>query len=209
MSDAPLPGTASTPRIAPGGRRELGVLLWAFSRVSGRVAGTAPPALFLTLGHNRRLFKGWLRFASRLMPRGTLPRRESELIILRVAHLRSCAYEFEHHVRLGRRAGVTAADVERVVAGPQAEGWTERESTLLAAVDSLDARQDLDDAAWAALRAHLAEPQAVEFLLLVGHYQMLATTITTLRLEPDPERGGRGGGGRGGGAGVGGGPRED
>jgi len=42
--------------------------------------------------------------------------------------------------------------------------------------------------AWEALRRHLDERLALEFLLLVGHYEMLATTLNTLRLRPDPPR---------------------
>ncbi|AKH86022.1 4-carboxymuconolactone decarboxylase [Streptomyces sp. CNQ-509] len=176
----------SAPRIAPGGRRDVGAATWLLSRAAGRVAGTRPPALFLVLGRHRRLFRGWLRFAGRLMPRGTLPRRETELVILRVAHLCDCAYEFEHHRRLGRRAGLTPADVARVEAGPGAEGWTEREGALLAAVDALHHDRDLDDALWRRLRTHLDEQGAIELLLLAGHYEMLATTIAALRLAPDP-----------------------
>ena len=189
----------SGPRVAPGSRREVGVLTWLFSHAAGLVAGTRPPALFLVLGRQRRLFRGWLRFAGRLMPGGTLPRRETELVILRTAHLRACAYEFEHHRRLGRRAGVNGADVARVVEGPGSPDWTARERALLTAADMLHERQDLDDTTWHLLRAHLDEPAAVEFLLLVGHYQMLATTLTTLRLSPDaPLRGPRSRRGRGG-----------
>ncbi|MFW6690845.1 carboxymuconolactone decarboxylase family protein [Streptomyces sp. MAR4 CNX-425] len=178
----------SAPRIAPGRRRDVGLATWLLSRAAGRVAGTRPPALFLVLGRHRRLFRGWLRFAGRLMPRGTLPRRETELVILRVAHLRDCRYEFEHHRRLGRRAGVTPADVERVARGPGAAGWTDRERTLLAAVDALHHDRDLDDAGWRELRTHLDEKAAIELLLLAGHYEMLATAIAALRLRPDPPR---------------------
>jgi alkylhydroperoxidase family enzyme len=53
-------------------------------------------------------------------------RREAGLIILRVAHLRSCEYEFAHHVALSRRAGVHAADVTRVQDGPSAAGRSVR-----------------------------------------------------------------------------------
>ncbi|WP_327358716.1 carboxymuconolactone decarboxylase family protein [Streptomyces sp. NBC_01304] len=191
MTGASAARSPHGPRIAPGTRDEVGLPVWVFSRLAGLVAGTRPPALFLTLGRHRRLFRGWLRFAGRLMPRGTLPRRETELVILRTAHLRGCAYEFEHHRRLGRRAGVTRGDVERVVAGPGDPGWSPRERALLAATDQLHERQDLDDAGWERLRTHLDENGAIEFLLLVGHYQMLATTITALRLEPDRARGDR------------------
>ncbi|MDX6663993.1 MAG: hypothetical protein QOG68_199 [Solirubrobacteraceae bacterium] len=182
----------STPRIAPGGRRELGLFGWGFSRIAGIVSRTAPPNLFTTLGRHRRLFRGWLRFAGRLMPGGRLPRRETELAILRVAHLRDCRYEFDHHVRLGRRAGVTADDVQRVIAGPAAPDWSPREAALLTAVDELHRDRDVSDATWAALGGHLDERELIELVFLVGHYEMLATAIAALRIEPDgPLRRGR------------------
>ena len=180
--------TARHPRITPGNRHEAGAFAWGFAQLSGLVTRTSPPNLFLTMGRRPKLFRGWLRFAGRLMPGGTLPRRETELTILRVAHLRQCAYEFEHHVRLGRRAGVTAADVDRVKAGPEADGWTPRERALLRATDALHQTQDLDDATWAALRTFLDEATTIEFVMLVGHYEMLATFITTLRIQPDGHR---------------------
>jgi AhpD family alkylhydroperoxidase len=175
-------------RIAPGGRREAGLFAWAFSRVAGRAMGTTPPNLFLTLGRHRKLFRRWLWFAGGLMPGGRLPRRESELVILRVAHLRSCAYELVHHERLGRRAGLDKVELERVAEGPGAEGWPARERALLAAVDGLHHDGDLDDATWSTLRDHLGEREAIELCMLVGHYEMLATTITALRIEPDRPR---------------------
>ncbi|GAA1989347.1 carboxymuconolactone decarboxylase family protein [Amycolatopsis minnesotensis] len=178
----------TAPRITPGGRAETGRFAWAVAWISGRVGGTTPPNLFLTMARHRRLFRGWLRFAGRLMPGGTLPRRETELVILRVAHVRQCRYEFEHHVRLGARAGVTAQDVQRVEAGPDAPGWSSRERALLAAVDVLLEHRDLDDATWSALRARLDERAAIEFLLLVGHYDMLAGFLATLRIQPDEPR---------------------
>jgi AhpD family alkylhydroperoxidase len=178
----------AVPRIAPGTRRTAGTLAWLLAHASGFVTRTTPPNLFLTMGRQPALFRGWLRFAARLMPRGTLPRRETELVILRVAHLRHCTYEFEHHVRLAKREGIRAADVERIMQGPQADGWSARERALLAAVDALHAQHDMDDATWEELRRHLDEPAAIELLMLVGHYEMLATFIGTLRIEPDRPR---------------------
>jgi len=181
----------SLARISPGSRKQVGWLAWGGAQAAGLVNGTAPLNLFLTLGRQRKLFRGWLHFAGRLMPGGTLPRRESELVILRVAHLRGCQYELDHHVRLSHRAGVDDADVARVFAGPSAAGWTPREQALLTAVDMLHERQDLDDATWAELNTHLDEPQCIELCLLVGHYEMLATTITALRIQSDRPRRGR------------------
>jgi AhpD family alkylhydroperoxidase len=173
------------PRVAPGGWRDIGPLAASFSALAGKAMGTNPPNLFRTLGRQRRLFFGWLHFAGRLMPGGTLPRRETELVILRVAHLRSCAYELEHHRHLAGRVGVDARTIERVIAGPDEPGWSHRERALLSAVDMLVERKDLDDETWADVRRHLDDPAVIELVLLVTHYDMLATTILTLRIQPD------------------------
>src|SRR4029078_10162591 len=85
------------------------------SRALGIGGGTkGPPALFTTLGRHRRLFRPWLRFASRLMPGGQLPRADSELVILRVAVLAPSEYEWGHHERIARRFGLDGAAIARV-----------------------------------------------------------------------------------------------
>lgn len=179
------------PRIDPGTRRDVGLVGWVVSAAAGRVAGTGPPHLFVTLGRHRRLFRGWLRFARRLMPGGRLPHRETELVVLRVAHLCGNTYEWEHHRRLSRRRGVAPDEIERVADGPDAGGWSARERAVLAAVDRLVHDHDLDDATWRAVAAHLDARELIELCLLVGHYEMLATTIAALRIAPDPPRGGQ------------------
>lgn len=184
----PNTSTDLTPRITPGDWRETSPVIAGFAKLSGRVTGTEPPALFLTLGRHRKLFWGWLRFAGRLMPGGTLPRRETELVILRVATLTKCDYELNLHVRIGARAGITPEELARVTVGPDAAGWTDRERLLLAVTDELHHDRDLSDATWEALRRELDERACLELLFLVGHYEMLATTLITLRLRPDADR---------------------
>ena len=180
--------TAVTPRIAPGDRKDTGLIGWTICQVAGRANGTGPPNLLTTMARQRPLFRNWLRFASRLMPAGRLPRRETELVILRVAHLRTCNYEFDSHVHLAAKAGVDDQAIRRVVDGPDAPGWSRRDVAVLTAVDELIEQGDLADETWEALRTCLTEREAIELVLLVGHYEMLATFITTLRIQPDPHR---------------------
>jgi AhpD family alkylhydroperoxidase len=172
-------------RVEPGRLRELGLLNWLVCRALSRGAGVPDAHIFSTIGRQRGLFRGWLLFAGRLMPGGSLRRAESEMVILRVAHVRGCRYELEHHTRLARRAGLDDDAIGRVLAGPTAEGWSDRERTLLFAVDALLTTHDIDDGTWQSLKAHFREAQLVELCLLVGHYDMLATTIAALRVESD------------------------
>lgn len=182
----------TSPRILPGTRRDIGLIGWAISELAGRVNHTEPPNLFLTLGRHRRLFRGWLRFAGRLMPGGRLPRADTEAVILRVAHLRGCAYETDHHRHLGRRAGLTEADLAAIERGPDDPHWTPRRRAMLAASDALIENRDLDDEQWRALRSHLTEVECLELVMLATHYDLLATTIATLRVQPDRPRSSRG-----------------
>lgn len=181
-----------TARLPVGTRREVGLPISVFARIAGRVMGTSPPGVFLTLGHNRRLFWAWLHFASRLMPRGRLERRETELVIVRVAVLADSAYELAQHLRLARRAKVTAAELEQVQSAAPGhvwdESWSDRDRLLLQVTDELYADRDLSDATWTAVRAEFDSATAVELVMLVGHYQMLATTLHALRVQPDAPR---------------------
>jgi alkylhydroperoxidase family enzyme len=176
---------SGNPRIAPGSRREIGALNSLIAHTVGAVTGGEPPNVFTTLARHQRLFRPWLRFAAALMPRGDLPRRDSELVILRVAWNCDCEYERRQHERLARREGLTAADVERVAEGPSADGWTPRQAALLRTADALHDRRTLSDELWAELQSHLSETQLIELPMLVGHYEMLAMTLNSLRVQPD------------------------
>jgi alkylhydroperoxidase family enzyme len=87
-------------------------------------------------------------------------------------------------VRIGRQAGLSAEEIQH--AGDDAwEGWSDRERALLTAATQLVRTRDVDDPTWAALRGYLDEPETIELLMLCGQYDGLATTLMTLRVEPD------------------------
>lgn len=176
---------ATRARIAPGRLRELGLVNWAICRVLSRASGVPDARLFSTLGQARGLFRGWLHFSGRLMPGGRLARFDTELVILRVAHLTECQYEQDHHRRLGRRAGITREMCQRIETGPQAPEWSERERTILTAVDELVRGGDIPDETWVALTGYFDSARLLELVMLVHHYLGLARTIAVLRIGRD------------------------
>jgi AhpD family alkylhydroperoxidase len=173
-------------RIPPGGPSDIGPVNTVIARAVGLATGGRPPHIFTTLARHRRLFRRWLRFAGALMPGGKLPRADTELLILRVAHNCSCEYEWRHHERIGQTTGLTAEQVQRAREGADAPGWTPRQQQLLRAADELHAERTISDALWADLRAQLSDAELIELCMLVGHYEMLAMTLNSLRVEPDP-----------------------
>ncbi len=153
-----------------------------------RGAGTrTPPHVFTTLARHRRLFRAWLRFAGRLMPGGTLPRPDAELVILRVAHRCGSEYEWRHHERIGRASGLEPEQVDAARDFGGAAALSARQALLVRAVDELHDTRTITDATWAALAEELSERQLIELPLLAGHYEMLAMTLNSLRVQPDPQ----------------------
>jgi alkylhydroperoxidase family enzyme len=169
-------------RVAPAPVKKLGPVARVTAIGSGRVQRSHPANIFRVLGRHPRLFRSWLRYSAKLMPFGTLPRKDAELVILRVAWRTGAAYEWNQHVRLGARAGLDAQEIERA-ATEEVTGWTPRQETLVRATDELLAKSRLTDTTWAAVERELDTKGAIELCLLVGQYQGLATALGGLGVQ--------------------------
>jgi len=169
----------------PAQRRQLGVVTRGFCKLAARVTGVPEVHLFTTLGQHPRLFFSWLAFAGVLLGLGKLPRQDTELVILRVGHLRGSEYELQQHRRIARRRGIDPGTQAKIFEGPQAAGLTDRQRLLLTAVDELISSRTLSDRTRAHLQDRLGQPQLIEFCMLCAQYDGLAATISALRVPLD------------------------
>lgn len=180
----PLP-PVSPPRVPPGGRRELGLVGWLFCKLVARVWGVPEFHLFTTLVQYRRLFWSWAPLGFMLLNAGRLPKRDAEVVILRVGHLRGCEYELQQHRRLALKRGVDAGTQAAVFGWPRSEGLSPRHRVMLAAVDELVTTRNLAEPTWLALTGYLDRRRLIEFITLVGQYDALAMTLNTLGVPMD------------------------
>jgi len=148
-------------------------------------AGTGPDAkIFTTLVRHPGLFRTWLPFGGKLL-NGRLPARDRELLILRTAWNCRADYEWGQHVRIGRDAGLTTDEIDRVPSGPGARGWDRADATLLRAADELHLSSRVVDPTWAELASRYDERQLIEVCMVVGHYHLVAFTLNSLGVELD------------------------
>lgn len=145
-----------------------------------------------TLVNHPALTKAFLRFNVHLLFSSTLPPRQRELVILRVAHRRDCAYEWTHHVDLAKREGVTDAEIEATRQPDSADNaLDEFERALLTGVDELDEQSQLSDQTWATLGTRFDDRQRMDYVFTVGSYAMLAMALNTFGVQvettTDPE----------------------
>jgi alkylhydroperoxidase family enzyme len=144
------------------------------------------PEVFLVMAHNPELLKVHKPMGSYFITQGKLPPRDRELLILRNAWLCQAPYEWGEHVGIGKRVGITSEEIERVIAGPDAAGWTEHERALLTAVADLHGNAMIGDAAWDILAKTLSNAQMLEIPVLVGQYQATAYLQNSMRLPLRP-----------------------
>jgi alkylhydroperoxidase family enzyme len=171
--------------MPPASLGALGPVARLAAVVTGWATRGEPPRVLTTLGRHPRLFRRWLPFGAALL-RGDLAPADRELVILRTAWRCGSWYEWCQHAALAQRAGLGPAAVGRVAEGPTDPAWRPRQRLLLAATDQLHDRRVVDDRTWQALAGELTGRQLIELCFLVGHYEMLAMTLNTLGVEPEP-----------------------
>jgi AhpD family alkylhydroperoxidase len=174
-------------RIPAGGFRKLGPINWVVSKIAAWVIGAPRMYLFATLGQHKLLFQIWFLFGA-ILYAGRLPRPDTELVILRVAHLRDCEYELQQHRRFGARRGVPEDVQEKIFAWPHAEGLSPRRQALLVATDEFVMKRTISRDTWEVLSRYLNTRQVIEFCLLAAQYDGLAATISALRIPLDYPR---------------------
>jgi 4-carboxymuconolactone decarboxylase len=168
------------PRIAPLAEQE-----WTPEQKELLTKGDPPRVLniFRTLVRHPDLYRRWIAFGNQVLFKSTLSSRDRELAILRVGALCRSGYEFHQHTRVGKAAGLTDADIERVSLGPDAPGWTPVEATLLRAVDELHRDQFIADATWNTLTAHYRTEQVIDLVFAVGQYTMVSMALNTFGVQ--------------------------
>jgi 4-carboxymuconolactone decarboxylase len=141
--------------------------------------------IFSTLAGHPDLFKAWLPFGGALLTGSSLTDRDREIVILRVAVDCSCDYEWGQHVKIAEYIGMSREDIDRVLEGAEAPGWTAHESALVRAVDELKATNLITDPTWATLAETYDETKLIEVTFLAGHYMMLAGALNSFGVQLD------------------------
>ncbi len=140
-----------------------------------------------------RTFANGLRFLKKGVPNlldreSPLTLRERELVILRVAAIRGCEYEWGVHVAAFQRAaGLTDAQVA-ATCDPDVDLslWSDTEALLLTCIGQLCDRGRMDDQTRDRFEATWTVEQQLEIFALGGAYHTVCFVANTARLPREP-----------------------
>jgi 4-carboxymuconolactone decarboxylase len=175
----PLPEEAWTP--------EMQVINTDMKTAAGIPQNGYMPEFFAIMLRHPKLFRAHSDLAMVLMGTPTLPVRDRELAVLRIAWLSQAPYEWNAHVDMAKRmTNLTAEEIERTILGSTAPGWSAHDAAILRAVEEMISDAMITDETWATLIKSWNEPQLLEFPILVGQYLGVAFLQNSIRARLMP-----------------------
>ena len=149
------------------------------NKVNGEVVN-----IFRVLMNNPKLARSWSRFAGYILGGQSLPARDREILILRIGWLNQAPYEWEQHVRIGKAAGLTDDEIDRISKGPKA-GWSKHEAALLQAADDLREKSVVSDETWKQLSERYNTEQMMDAVFTVGQYNLVSWALNSFGVPLD------------------------
>lgn len=128
--------------------------------------------------------RGWMPFSNHLR-NSTLSDRHREIAILRTTWLGYGEYEWAQHVWMSLAGGVlTETEIAALSEGPDAAEWSAADAAVVRAADQMVTGDKLaSDEVWAELEAQFTRQQLIDFVFMVGTYDMHCTAFRNLGLE--------------------------
>ena len=113
------------------------------------------------------------------------PRRQRELVILRMGWNCQSRYEFGQHTLYGKAFGVTDEEVVAVTGALRAHPWSDDDRVLLQMADDLYTDDCVSDATWAELSKRWKAPEIMEFVCSALTYRVVSGFLNSFGVELD------------------------
>jgi AhpD family alkylhydroperoxidase len=123
--------------------------------------------------------------ANPLWPHCGLDPRTRELVILRCAQLQHSTYEWHQHVRIGRAAGVTDAEINALHQWRTSTLFSEPERALFGYADALSATDHPSQEVFGELAKHFDNSALVGITILCAVYFATAKFLGAFEVETE------------------------
>lgn len=133
---------------------------------------------------------GYRMLAQAIFSQLDIPATEREMVVLVVAHLEQCGYEWAQHVQIALDIGISQAQIEAIATGHfDSEIFNDREKALFEFTRQTVKNVRVDDRAFRNVSAFYSPRQQVELLFTIGSYMMLGRIMEVAQLEVDDVQG--------------------
>ena len=138
-----------------------------------------------TMAHHPTLARAFGGFANAVLNEAETPRRQRELVILRMGWNCQARYEFGQHTLYGLANGVTPEEVSAVTRPLSQHSWSDEDRVLLQMTDDLYADDCVSDATWAELTDRWSTPEITELVMTALCYRTVSGFLNSFGVELD------------------------
>jgi 4-carboxymuconolactone decarboxylase len=153
-----------------------------------KLLASLPPAnVFRMVANAQSSLQGFIQLASSILLQSQLDARLREIAILRVAQVTKSKYEWEQHVRIALKAGVTQHEIDHIGVDGPVDGLDDEAVLLCRVAEEISRDVRLSDAALAAILVRYGTRQATELILCCSYFNMLSRFLESTRVELDAD----------------------
>jgi AhpD family alkylhydroperoxidase len=146
--------------------------------------------IFRLHAHAPTVFPGYSAMAKAIFAQLDVPPMERELVVLVVAVLQDCEYEWAQHEQIAAAMGIPREQIDAVKAGNFTSGvFNAREQALFEFTQQTVRDVRVNDAAYEAVAAFYTHRQIIELLYTIGSYMMLSRIMEVAQIELDAVHG--------------------
>src|SRR5262249_33094071 len=113
--------------------------------------------------------------------------RLREIAVLRTARVTGSSYEWDQHVLIAQRAGVTPQEIALIGIDGPVQGLAEDESLICRVAEEISRDVCLSDEALAAILRRFGTRQATELILCCAYFNMLSRFLESTRVALDAD----------------------
>jgi 4-carboxymuconolactone decarboxylase len=177
------------PRMAPVRQEEMTDSMHAFlQKWSGGIFRRADSnPVLLTFAHHPHLADLFSQFNIHLLSTNTLPVKQRQIAIMRVAWICKATYMWSSHLSTSIRCGLEPEMFRPIQAGADDPYFTEFERVVIRATEELVNDRKIGDVNWRALMNEWNDQQMLDFLFTVGAYVTIAGVMRSTGVQRNPD----------------------
>lgn len=138
-----------------------------------------------TMAHHPEMARAFGGFTNFVLNEATTPRRQRELVILRMGWNCQARYEFGQHTLYGLAHGVTDDEIVAVTRPLTEHPWSDDDRVLLQMTDDLYADDCITETTWGALTERWTVQEVMEFVMAALCYRVVSGFLNSAGVELD------------------------
>jgi len=143
--------------------------------------------VLLTLAHHPQLADLFSQFNIHLLSTSTLPVKQRQIAIMRLAWICKATYMWSSHLSTSIRCGLQPEMFRPIQLGADDPYFSEFERVVIRATEELVNDREIGDINWRALMSEWSDQQMLDFLFTVGAYVTIAGVMRSTGVQRNPD----------------------